>query len=88
MSIDRLIRETGAQAAIGDAGIKDVRELCTLLIRYGERIGCEDKISHDYVFKIAAGILGNWEWQCGRIREGKQSGELQKSAVANLWTPK
>lgn len=87
MSLDQLIRESGAQAALSNEGICDIKNLTKMFIRMASKRGCADKVSEDYCFKIATGILGNWEWQLKRIREGKQRGTLEKKVTDSLWRP-
>lgn len=87
MSLDTLIEESGAKASISNEAVCDIKNLTKMFLRYAGRRGCGDKVSQDYCFKIAVGILGNWEWQLKRIREGKQRGTLEKKVTDSLWKP-
>lgn len=87
MSLDTLIEESGAQAAISNEGVCDIKNLTRMFMRYASRRGAGDKVSEDYCLKIAVGILGNWEWQLKLIREGKLRGTLDKKVTDGLWLP-
>lgn len=87
MSLDQLIRESGAQAVLSNEGICDIKNLTKVFLRMASKRGCSDLVSEEYCFKIATGIFGNWEWQCKQIREGKQRGTLEKKVTDSLWRP-
>lgn len=87
MSLDTLIAESGAKAALSNEGICDIRNLTKTFLRMASHRGCADLVSQEYAFKIAAGILGNWEWQLKKIKEGKQSGTLERKVTDSLWKP-
>lgn len=88
VTLDQVITESGAGASIPRDDLGDIKTITKILLRFAEKYGCADKVEREYAFKIAVGVLGNWQWQLKRIREGKQDGTLKKKYSSGLWTPR